>query len=46
MRVKYIVWNYGKSRQGDNLHLVRLINGQGLLLTDFEMVKNKLADWK
>ena len=45
MKISYISWNYGKNRNGENLHLIRLNDGRGLLKTDAEMVKLGLANW-
>lgn len=46
MNIQYISWNYGRTRDGVKLHLIRLKNGQGLLRTDEEMVRLGLAEWK
>ena len=45
MNIQYISWNYGKNRNGEMLHLIRLTNGQGLLKTSQEMVKLGLATY-
>lgn len=44
--IEYISLNYGKTRNGEPLHLVRFKNGQGLLLTSQQLVKRGLATYK
>lgn len=43
--ISYISWNYGRVRD-INLHLVRYKDGSSELLTDIEMVRRGLAEWK
>jgi hypothetical protein len=45
MNIAYISWCYGKNRDGNLLHLVRLKSGSGILFTSDEMVKLGLATW-
>jgi hypothetical protein len=49
-KVQYICWNYGKIRTSvtegiQTVHLVRLADGRGLILTDAQMVKLGFAKW-
>lgn len=45
MRIKYISWNYGRTRTGILLHLVRYADESSKLLTSEQMVAAGLADW-
>jgi hypothetical protein len=45
MRIRYISWNYGRTRTGFRLHLVRYADESAKLFTDEQMVAAGLADW-
>lgn len=45
MKIKYVSWNYCVLN-GETMHLVRLVDGKGILRTNKQMAALNLAEWE